>query len=127
MLPKEINALRYFLPLVRLPLFRLFPFVPLRGKKKSPKGSFFLLFAYVSFASGKNKGRKKLPFGDEKKTKEEKKSSFPLWGNRKEKKRKPSFCPQKNSSSYFAPSGLFLKKNFVFLKKKISLLFFFFF
>jgi hypothetical protein len=58
---------------------RLFPFFSLsllfaRGKrnqrrtKKSPKGSFFLLFAYF-FPEGN-----KLPFGDEKKTKEEKNS-----------------------------------------------------
>ena len=42
------------------------------GKKKRDEGKqYFGSFASVSFASGKNKGRKK--------------SSFPLWGNRKEK------------------------------------------
>ena len=103
MLPKEINALRYFLPLVRLPLFRLFPFVPLRGKKKSPKGSFFLLFAYG-----------KLPFGDKKKQRKKKKAVSPFGGIEKKKKESLLFVPKKTVVVISPLRGYFLKKTLFF-------------
>jgi hypothetical protein len=98
MLPKEINALRYFLPLVRLPLFRLFPF-----GKKSPKGSFFLLFAYG-----------KLPFGDKKKQRKKKKAVSPFGGIEKKKKESLLFVPKKTVVVISPLRGYFLKKTLFF-------------
>jgi hypothetical protein len=84
---------------------------------------FFLLFAYVSFASGKNKGRKKLPFGDEispcGRPKENEKVPF---GEGKKKKEITLFCfpsflfPTFRLFPFFSsPKG---RKNVVFLPKE---------
>ena len=87
-------------PSLFLPLF--FAFVSFFGRKKTPLRGVFHFAKVSSFGSFVSLREKvpegeflpsfcrplrggKLPFGDEKKTKEEKKSSFPLWGNRKEK------------------------------------------
>jgi hypothetical protein len=117
---KEITLFYFFFfPFVSLLFvissFFLFPFFSPKENEKvpegefrlpSPKGSFFLLFA-VPF------GEANSPSGTKKK------SSFPLWGNRKEKEEKKGNKKKRDLPSFLFPSFLQRRTPFGDLREKV--------